>query len=152
MKHHYFYILLLSLFLYTSGTMAQGKMDKNRINLLKISFITEQIELSPEEAQQFWPVYNKYNDKIHGARQELERGIQREIKQAGGIDNLSDEQSDEIMQRSIALEETISSNKIALNKELRTVISSKKILKLHMAEREFNRRMLQEYGKRKRFN
>ena len=41
-------------------------------------FITEEINLSPEEAQQFWPVYNKYNDRIHKARLELERGIQRD--------------------------------------------------------------------------
>lgn len=152
MKNYNYYIIILCFILFSVGALAQGKMNKNRIDLLKISFITEEIDLTPEEAQQFWPIYNKYTDKIHEARQELERGIQREIKQSGGIDNLSEEKSKEIVERFIALEETMSVNKISMTKALRSVISSNKIIKLQIAERNFNRRMLQEYGKRRRMN
>ena len=127
-------------------------MNRNRINLLKISFITQEIELTSDEAQQFWPIYNKYNDRMHEARLQLERGIQQEIKNSGGVENLTDQQSDEFLQRIMQLEEVISTNKIEMNRELRGVISSKKILKLQWTEREFNRRMLQEYGRRGRRN
>ncbi len=152
MKKHNYYITFICLLLFSTGVFAQGKMNKERIELLKISFITEEINLSPEEAQQFWPVYNKYNDRIHKARLELERGIQRDIKNSGGIDNLTDRQSDDMIKRILELEESISSNKIKMTKELGAVISSKKIIKLQRAEREFNRRMLQEYGKRRKMN
>lgn len=152
MKNRIYYLAFICLLLFSTGVWAQGKMDKNRIDLLKISFLTEEIDLTSEEAQQFWPIYNKYNDRIHEARVQLERGTQREIKSSGGVKNLSEEQSADILERIMKLEETISSNKITMTKELRSVISDNKIIRLQIAEREFNRRMLQEYGKRKRMN
>jgi len=152
MKKRNYYLTTIALLLFTTAVLAQGKMNRNRINLLKISFITEEIELTSDEAQQFWPIYNKYNDRMHEARLQLERGIQQEIKNSGGVENLTDEQSDEFLQRIMQLEEVISTNKIEMTRELRGVISSKKILKLQWTEREFNRRMLQEYGRRGRRN
>ena len=152
MKKRNYYISIICLLLFSAGVLAQGKMDNNRIKLLKISFITEQIDLTTDEAEQFWPVYNSYNDRIHEARIALERGIQRDINLSGGIENLTNQQSDELIQRIMDLEETISSNKTEMTKALGNVISSKKILKLQWAEREFNRRMLQEYGRRGRRN
>ena len=151
MKKRNYYLTIIALLLFTTGVLAQG-MNRNRINLLKISFITQEIELTSDEAQQFWPIYNKYNDRMHEARLQLERGIQQEIKNSGGVENLTDQQSDEFLQRIMQLEEVISTNKIEMNRELRGVISSKKILKLQWTEREFNRRMLQEYGRRGRRN
>jgi len=152
MKKRNYYLTTIALILFTTAVLAQGKMNRNRINLLKISFITEEIELTSDEAQQFWPIYNKYNDRMHEARLQLERGIQQEIKNSGGVENLTDQQSDEFLQRIMQLEEVISTNKIEMTRELRGVISSKKILKLQWTEREFNRRMLQEYGRRGRRN
>jgi hypothetical protein len=35
------------------------------IEALKIAFISKQLELTPDEAQRFWPVYNQYSNEIH---------------------------------------------------------------------------------------
>ena len=152
MKNQNYFSTIIFVLLFSTAVWSQGKMDKNRIDLLKISFLTEQIDLTAEEAQQFWPVYNKYNDRIHEARVELERGIQREINSTGGVQNLSDNRSAAILERIIQLEETISRNRIEMARELRSAISDNKIIRLQIAEREFNRRILQEYGKRRRMN
>jgi hypothetical protein len=45
------------------------KADGSRIETLKIAYISEKLKLTPEEAEKFWPVYNKYMDEIRGARQ-----------------------------------------------------------------------------------
>jgi hypothetical protein len=34
--------------------------DGSRIEALKIAYLTKKLNLSPEEAQRFWPVYNNY--------------------------------------------------------------------------------------------
>ena len=42
-------------------SFSQGNRDK--IKTLKIAFITEKLDLSEQEAQKFWPIYNKYDKK-----------------------------------------------------------------------------------------
>jgi hypothetical protein len=50
-----------------SGTKAQDGNDPKageKIQALKIAFITNKLQLTPEEAQKFWPVYNQYDNEI----------------------------------------------------------------------------------------
>jgi hypothetical protein len=55
-------ILLYGLFLMMALTgMAQ---DGSRLQALKIAYLTKKLDLSPEEAQRFWPIYNHYSDEI----------------------------------------------------------------------------------------
>ena len=43
------------------------KQQKERIQAEKIAYITTQLELTPEEAQVFWPVYNKAQAELKEA-------------------------------------------------------------------------------------
>jgi Skp family chaperone for outer membrane proteins len=45
-----------------------GAQDGNRLGALKIAYLTKKLDLSPEEAQRFWPIYNKYDEEIHTVR------------------------------------------------------------------------------------
>jgi hypothetical protein len=48
----------------------EDKKNTEKIEALKIAYITKNLNLSPEEAQRFWPVYNKYVAEIKAANQE----------------------------------------------------------------------------------
>jgi len=69
---------------------------------------------------------------------------------SGGIDAISEEDAKKIIDNIVNSEKLITENKVKLIQELSKIISAKKIIKLKKAEHEFNRRILQEYGKRKR--
>ena len=59
-------ILALLLFLVTFSIYAQNdKTDEKRekIKAFKVSFLTTELELTPTEAEKFWPIYNAYDDK-----------------------------------------------------------------------------------------
>jgi len=66
------YILLLSLMGLTATTWAQETQDQPEmsekkqqdIQALKAAFITKELDLTPDEAQKFWPVYNQYEKEI----------------------------------------------------------------------------------------
>jgi Skp family chaperone for outer membrane proteins len=36
----------------------------NKLQSLEIAYLTKELNLSPEEAQRFWPVYNKYSAEM----------------------------------------------------------------------------------------
>jgi len=125
-------------------------MNRQKITLLKTAFITDAIVLKPKEAEKFWPVYNQYSNQLQELKFKIEGGKMREIKAAGGVENISEANAQEIINQSLVFEKEIYETKIKMVKELSNIISAKQIVKLQKAERDFNKRILQEYGRRKR--
>jgi hypothetical protein len=79
-------LTLLTLFLGLAVvTVAQDDGDdaKNegggRIEALKIAYITKKLNLSTDEAQKFWPIYNKYMDEIRKTRVDARLNKAKEI-------------------------------------------------------------------------
>ena len=50
------------------GLQAQNNQRPEKIEALKIAFITQQVGITSSEAQQFWPVYNQYQSEIRNVR------------------------------------------------------------------------------------
>ena len=44
--------------------MAKSPKGREKIKALKVAFITQKLQLSPSEAEKFWPVYNQYDNEI----------------------------------------------------------------------------------------
>jgi len=51
-----------------------------RLQALKIAWLTKKLDLSPDEAQRFWPIYNKYTDEIRAIRQDQKQKNTPEIE------------------------------------------------------------------------
>ena len=82
MKQLYIWIL----FLFTVGCAnaqtnppADNQKMQN-IEALKIAFISRQLDLTPDEAQKFWPVYNQYSNDIHSVVREDHDVLDRDQK------------------------------------------------------------------------
>lgn len=61
----------LLILLLAAGSLLNAKaQDGEKLQALKIAWLTKKLDLSPEEAQRFWPVYNKYTEEIRSIRQE----------------------------------------------------------------------------------
>ena len=65
-------IYALLLFLFFHGYFCQSQPpdgnEDNRVQVIKMAYITQELNLSPQEAQHFWPVYNNYENEIKQAR------------------------------------------------------------------------------------
>lgn len=142
-------VLFIAVLLLTASLTQAQNRNRQRIKLLKMSYITDALELSEKEAEMFWPVYNQFTNKIQQLKKEQDGGIMREIAQSNGLDNISEEKARQLVDRSMQLERSISTARIEMNTVLLNIISAKKILKLHKAERDFNREILREFGKRR---
>lgn len=51
-----------------------------RIEAMKIAWITKKLNLSPEEAQKFWPIYNQYTQEIRKTRSEAREKKEDDLK------------------------------------------------------------------------
>lgn len=50
------------------------------IQALKVAFITKELELTPDEAEKFWPVYNQYDKEMEEAAKPNPDNIIRDEK------------------------------------------------------------------------
>jgi hypothetical protein len=71
-------LLLLTCFAFSIliGIAQNGRT----IEALKIAYITKRLDLSPEEAQKFWPIYNQYAEELKRTRQDAIRNSKSEIE------------------------------------------------------------------------
>ena len=135
-------VLAIILFLFTAITVVAQGNDRDKIQALKRAHITNALNLTPSEAEKFWPVYNEYNQKIHRIKILKTRALAQKIRLAGGINNLSEIEADTVLKEYIEIDYTIAIEKKKLHKNLTGIISSKKMIQLLRAEQSFNKELL----------
>ncbi len=59
-------ILIFALYLPILASAQDNTQRDNKLQSLEIAYLTKELNLSPEEAQRFWPVYNKYSAEMRG--------------------------------------------------------------------------------------
>ena len=151
MKSKHFILLILG-FLNTTFIFGQdpmrGEFKGDQLMALKTGMITQALSLTPEQAQNFWPVYNQFNEQITESRRELSE-ILRDAKPQD-IDNWSEEKVEATLR--LLSEHKQNEHKLInqMQEELRTVISPKQLLKLHMSEERFKHRIIERLKTRRR--
>lgn len=115
--------------------------QEDRVEAFRIGFITEKLQLTPEESQTFWPLYNEYRKK----QKEL-RSRDTKAKDIGLM-------SDAEIEKYIDIQLSNAQAEVELQKklygDLRKVLPMRKIARLLTTEREFNNRLLQTIAQRR---
>jgi Spy/CpxP family protein refolding chaperone len=115
----------------------QGKRGE-KVEALKIAFITEKLNLTTAEAQQFWPIYNEHHAKM--------REIRAPLKDAKNLDTMTDAEAEKMMATYFDVEQRALNLQKEYFGQLKKVLSVRKIAKLHRAEREFKNRLIDHIG------
>jgi hypothetical protein len=72
--------LLFTLIVLTVFASKAQNGNGNRLEALKIGYLTKKLDLSPEEAQKFWPVYNLYSAEMKQTRRNAVKNGSTEIE------------------------------------------------------------------------
>ncbi len=131
-------LLILSISLFVCLGSLSGQIDKGnkKANLesQKIAFITRKLNLSVNEAQKFWPVYNEFQQKredLFKRRREILKRINNKESQPGDDELLK--LSDEFIQ--------LQMNESKLASEYHTkfkeVLHIRKVMEYYKAEEQF---------------
>lgn len=133
-----FTALLFMLCLYTGVSFAQEGNElpdkKENIETMKIAFITKKLDLTPQEAQQFWPVYNQYNDKA----KELRKKRRQDNREARlNFDELSDKEVEQVINNDMAYRQKELDLQKEYHEKFKAVLPIKKVARLYAAEEQF---------------
>ncbi|WP_353163126.1 hypothetical protein [Myroides odoratus] len=122
--------------------------DADKIKSLKIAHLTTVLNLTTEEAEKFWPIYNTYDNKLSKLRHsEVIHYIKSNETQ--DIEGLTEKQATEKVQALLTFEEDYCSLRNQFILDSKKILSNKKILLLKKAEDDFNRKLLKKYKDKK---
>ena len=151
MKSNLLLTIALALSIVAQAQPSQ-KPAQQRVESMKIGFLTRNLELSPEEAQAFWPVYNKYSDELETLRKSRRQNIADARKE---MDELSDKEVEKLVENELAFRQNELDIMKKYHPQFKQVLPIRKVAKLYRSEEDFKRKlldMLQEKreGKRNR--
>jgi hypothetical protein len=108
--------------------------NKDKIKAHKIAFITERLQLTPQEAEKFWPVYNENEAIMEKSHKEFRTSHNFEPED---VDAMSDADANKFIDDQFIHEQQMADLRKEFIGKLRGVIPSKKILMLMEAEKDF---------------
>ena len=136
MKRYLLLLFFCALSFAGTTALAQERQSKERVEAAKIAFLTDKMELTSEQAQKFWPLYNEYESK----RRELIKSYRSGYKQN------ADELTEQEAKARIDMMFTTREKELALEQEYAAkyarIISNKQLVKLYRGERDFTKLLL----------
>ena len=136
----------LFLFFIASNLVAQQESKHEKLEAMKIAFITEKLSLTTKEAQNFWPIYNEYSQKIEKLRK-TKRSDLGELKI--NIENSSDKEIEALLSDVFDAK----TKEIELQKEYYSkytkVLPIKKVALLYQSEHQFKKELLKRIKDKK---
>lgn len=138
MKRHFYIFFVLMMFLSTS-TFAQGINPKRakQIEAIKIGFITRRLDLSPEQSQKFWPIYNQYQNDLNDIYRQKR---QNRIANADNPDKLIDDD--------FAYDSQILQIKKDYRHKFSDILTPQQIKSLYLAEKDFRDELIKQLKNR----
>lgn len=129
-------IFLFLIFLITSSSIqAQGNKDK--VEEMRVSFISKKLDLSSAESEKFWPLYNEYNDKVKALRKNLRQSLRK------APENMDEKEAEELYQLDIKTKTAEAELHKNYSEKIKAVIGARKVIMLRTAEDEFKQKVLE---------
>jgi hypothetical protein len=138
--------IVIAFALICSITISAQESKSDKVEALKVAFLTNKLELTSKEAQAFWPLYNEFNQKMDKLRKSKKSEFD-ELKSKG--ENLSDKEIDMFMNEVFSTRQ----KELDLQKEYfdkyTKVLPMKKVALLYQAENQFKRELLRKIKEKK---
>ncbi len=128
-----FHIALALLFI-TLNIFSQGN-KKEKIEALRVAFITSTLQLTTEESQKFWPLFNEYQDQLKSARKEFK-------SQPSTFEN--DPQAIAYLDAELLLKQRELKFYKEFYEKIKKVIPVRKVALLRKAEEDFKKELLKQ--------
>jgi hypothetical protein len=131
--------LIMLMIPFTRSAAQNTNLEK--LNNYKIGFFTKRLNLTTEEAEKFWPVYNEFQgqrNQIQLDKMKLNRNFNK------NENSLSDKQLEEIGDKYVDCIVRESSLAVEFHKKLKTVLSPEKVIMYYQAENQYKLQLLNE--------
>lgn len=148
MRHLLTFLLSLPLWVHAQppgGPPPLSPERRQEIKAQKSAYITTRINLTPEEAQRFWPVFNKYEEETDALRREL-GDMDRALREKGSAVTEADAAA--LLDKELANRQKEVDLTRTFQAEARKMIGTLRTMELGRAERDFHREIMRRMRER----
>ncbi len=149
-----FYLLIAVMLAFTAALNAQGQRqgigqtlgDNEQLTAYKIAFFTQRLDLTPAEAEKFWPLYNDFSARK--SKMQIDRlSLLRYTAQ-----NEANMSNDELSSAADRLAKSFADEAglvVSFNSDLKKVLPPAKIIRLYHVENQYKQQLLRELNQRR---
>ncbi len=147
-------IAVILLLIFSASSIAQRgermQQRKAEIEMRRIAFYNRFLNLTPAEAEKFWPLFNEYAKK----RAEIKKDIIKNKKsyEDENFDQLNEKEADEAIKNDVEVQQKM----FDLNKEyiakFKIILPVQKVAKLRKAEQKFRKELLKMVRDKRKYN
>ncbi|MDT0676279.1 hypothetical protein [Autumnicola musiva] len=135
--------ILLFFLMFFCVLQSNAQDDREQIKALKTAFITQELNMSNKIAQKFWPIYEEYENRRRQLHSEEDTKLL-------DTECINEQQAEKVLGEYLDIERKEYVIKKQLFQDLKEILSTKDIIKLHRLEDEFHKKLIREYRDRKR--
>ncbi|MEP0987254.1 Spy/CpxP family protein refolding chaperone [Ekhidna sp.] len=130
-------LLTIMLISFALGAFSQSPEAMKKIEAAKIALITERLELTPQQAEKFWPIYREFGKQRQEIRQDFDKARRNfDPNKASEEENKKMlEMANQVKERQLKLERVYSDR-------ILKVISTRQLNNLRKAENDFKEMLL----------
>jgi Spy/CpxP family protein refolding chaperone len=114
--------------------------DHQKMEAARIGYITKRLDLTTDEAQKFWPIYNE-------AQAELKK-LHEANKPSKKIEDMTDAEADKLLAAKTDMQKKKIELELTYRERFKKVLSSKKVALLETAETNFRQQVFSEMRNR----
>lgn len=112
--------------------------SREQVEAMKVGFLTKRLDLTPDEAKVFWPVYNKFQDEIEAIRK-----TRRDRMDPKTFEQLSDKEVEKAVDAELVSRQSELDVLKKYHSQFKQVLPIKKVAQLYRAEEDFKRELLE---------
>jgi Spy/CpxP family protein refolding chaperone len=128
------------------GAKAQEdeKPGNQKIEAARIGMITNRLNLTPEQATVFWPIYNDFESR----KKEIKKSLRKHLSESRSLANTDDKILLELKELMALRQKEVDLDKEHLNKFLK-VLNPRQVSELYRSEQMFKQMLLKKLEERR---
>lgn len=141
-------LLILTWLCVSANAQGNGEKREN-IESMKIAYLTKKLNLTSEEAQKFWPVFNQFSSELEAVKNNRRKTI-RNAKE--DFDQLSDKDVEKVVDGDLIFRQQELDIVKKYHNQFKQVLPIKKVAMLYRAEDDFKKELIEKIKERRGMN
>lgn len=138
-------IYIIAIFIISfSSCQKSTKKSEQELKAQKIAFLTKKMELTPAEAEKFWPVYNEYWNRKYKIIGEKRSAMKYCME---NIDRMKDDEIAKYGDMYVNFQKQEADLLVEFNEKFKEILPPSKVFKLYNSDYEFKNYLLQQIKK-----
>ena len=136
-----FFVITFVMFVFLTKLSGQFDERMERFQAQRVAYFTEKMQLTPQEAERFWPVYNDYTNRKNKLEEES-RNILKFLSRNSA--NMAERELLESMNNYIQLQEKIQQPLTEYHKEYLKLLPPQKVAMIYATETQYRNFLLNQ--------